>query len=63
MEPQRLKSELGSEVVFWGGGCDTRNILNLGTPEEVRQDVLERMDVFSPEIGRASCRERVCLYV
>jgi len=55
MEPAHLKREFGSEVVFWGGGCDTLNILNLGTPEEVRQDVLERIDVFSPAGGFVFC--------
>ena len=28
MEPERLKREFGEDITFWGGGCDTRHILN-----------------------------------
>jgi uroporphyrinogen decarboxylase len=47
MEPERLKREFGSEVVFWGGGIDTRRVLNSGSPDLVRKEVLTRMEVFS----------------
>jgi uroporphyrinogen-III decarboxylase len=47
MEPERLKREFGREMVFWGGGCDTRNVLPKGTPEEVREHVRRNVDVFS----------------
>ena len=33
MEPERLKQEFGKDITFWGGGADTRHILNRGTPE------------------------------
>jgi uroporphyrinogen decarboxylase len=55
MEPKRLKREFGKDIVFWGGGCDTRNILNSGTPEDVRKDVLERIEIFSPGGGFVFC--------
>jgi uroporphyrinogen decarboxylase len=55
MEPRRLKSEFGKDIVFWGGGCDTRTILNLGTPQDVRRDVLERIEIFSPNGGFVFC--------
>jgi uroporphyrinogen decarboxylase len=55
MEPKRLKREFGSEVVFWGGGCDTRNVLNTGSPEDVRRDVIERLEIFSPGGGFVFC--------
>lgn len=51
MEPARLKSEFGSEVTFWGGGADPREILNRGTPEEVAADVTRRLEVFAPGGG------------
>ncbi len=51
MEPKRLKREFGRDITFWGGGCDTRQILNLGTPAEVRAHVLERLDIFAPGGG------------
>ena len=35
MDTRRLKETYGSEIVFWGGGADTQQILPFGTPEEV----------------------------
>jgi uroporphyrinogen decarboxylase len=55
MEPRRLKQEFGSEVVFWGGGCDSRSTLNFGTPEEVRRDVRERLEIFAKGGGFVFC--------
>lgn len=51
MEPERLKREFGNDITFWGGGADTRNILNHGSPEAVRADVLDRLKVFAPGGG------------
>ena len=51
MDPIRLKAEFGDRLVFWGGGCDTQNILDRATPDEVRQHVKERMEIFSPGGG------------
>lgn len=51
MEPYRLKKEFGSEVTFWGGGCDTRTMLNTATPDKVKRHVTERMEIFSPGGG------------
>lgn len=51
MEPRRLKAEFGRDITFWGGGADTRHILNRGTPGEVRRDVLERLEIFAPGGG------------
>ncbi|MDR2377092.1 MAG: methyltransferase, partial [Treponema sp.] len=41
----------GDRVVFWGAGVDTQKVLPLGTPEEVRSQVLERLKIFSPGGG------------
>lgn len=51
MEPERLKREFGADVTFWGGGIDTRAVLNRGTPAQVRKQVLERLEIFSPGGG------------
>jgi uroporphyrinogen decarboxylase len=48
MEPARLKAEFGRDVVFWGGGCDTRNVLPNGTPDEVRAHVRRMVDILAP---------------
>ena len=47
MEPFRLKQEFGKDVTFWGGGTDTRSILNTGTVKDVKEDVKRRLEVFS----------------
>ncbi|MEI8038529.1 MAG: uroporphyrinogen decarboxylase family protein [Verrucomicrobiota bacterium] len=51
MDAARLKREFGKDITFWGGGSDTRAILNHGTPELVRQDVLDRLKIFAPGGG------------
>ena len=51
MDPARLKREFGSDITFWGGGADTRAVLNHGTPGAVREDVLERLRIFAPGGG------------
>ena len=51
MSPQRLKDAFGKDVTFWGGGADTRSILNLGTPEQVREHVCENIEILSPGGG------------
>lgn len=51
MEPKILKKEFGKDITFWGGGCNTRSILNRGTPEEVRENVLRNLENFAPGGG------------
>ena len=51
MDPQTLKDTYGKDVVFWGGGVDTQQVLPFGTPEEVREQVLQRLDIFSKDGG------------
>jgi hypothetical protein len=46
MDPTRLKAEFGSQISFWGGGIDTQRTLPFGTPEEVREQVGSRMEIF-----------------
>ena len=33
-------------VVFWGGGVDTQKDLPFGTPDDVRVQVRERLQIF-----------------
>ena len=51
MDPQRLKKEFGRDVTFWGGGCDTTNILNNASPAEVKDHVKKRIEIFAPGGG------------
>lgn len=47
MEPEKLKKEFGNEITFWGGGIETVGTLNNGTPELVRKEVLQRLEILS----------------
>ena len=51
MDPMMLKREYGEDITFWGGGCDTTSVLNKAMPQEVRDHVLKRMEIFSPGGG------------
>jgi len=51
MEPERLKREFGRDICLWGGGCDTREVLPRGTPEEVEEDVRRRVSILGPGGG------------
>ena len=51
MELHRLKREFGKDLTFWGGGCDTREILPNGKPADIRQHVKENVEIMSPGGG------------
>ena len=51
MDPEHLKKRYGDRIVFWGGGVDTQKTLPFGTPEEVREQVLRRCEIFSQNGG------------
>jgi len=51
MDPRTLKASFGDRITFWGGGVDTQRVLPFGTPDEVRAQVQERMQVFGPDGG------------
>ncbi len=46
MEPEKLKKEFGRFITFWGGGCNTRDILPFKTPKEIKEDVKRRIEAF-----------------
>ena len=51
MDPTELKERFGKDLVFWGGGVDTQKTLPFGTPEEVYNEVLERIRLFNDPTG------------
>jgi len=51
MNSKKLKAEFGNDIVFWGGGCDTQTVLNLGTPQQVRDEVKRRIEDLAPGGG------------
>lgn len=46
MDPVKLKKTYGRDLVFWGGGVDTQKTLPFGTPEDVYNEVRERIRIF-----------------
>lgn len=51
MNPIELKRDYGRDIVFWGGGVDTQDVLPHGTPAEVRDDVRRNIDALAPGGG------------
>jgi uroporphyrinogen decarboxylase len=56
MDTAALKRDLGREIAFWGGGCDTQHVLNRGTPAEVREEVKRRIGDLAPGGGFVFCQ-------
>jgi len=50
MEPAVLKKEFGKDLVFWGGGCDTKT-LTLKSPEIVKEEVKRNIDILFKDGG------------
>ncbi|MDR1948281.1 MAG: methyltransferase [Spirochaetaceae bacterium] len=51
MDPRMLKEKWGDKFTFWGGGVNTQKTLPFGTPEEVYNEVTERLSIFAPGGG------------
>ena len=51
MDPAHLKQAYGDRFTFWGGGCDTRQVLPHGTPDEIRAHVRDQIEILSPGGG------------
>ena len=51
MDGKTIKEKYGDKFTFWGGGVDTQHVLPFGTPDQVRKQVLERLEMLSPGGG------------
>ena len=51
MDARELKAEFGRDIVLWGGGCDTQDILPNATPEAVRRHVQRQLEILGPGGG------------
>lgn len=51
MDAAGLKREFGRHLTFWGGGCDTQNVLMRGKPVEVAEHVREQVETLKPGGG------------
>jgi uroporphyrinogen decarboxylase len=50
-DTRELKRIFGRELSFWGGVCDTQQILPFGTPDQVRDETRRRLDDLMPGGG------------
>ncbi|MFC1608514.1 uroporphyrinogen decarboxylase family protein, partial [Candidatus Latescibacterota bacterium] len=44
MDTKRLKREFGKDITFWGGGCDTQQVLRNGSRQDIHDEVKRRID-------------------
>jgi uroporphyrinogen decarboxylase len=51
MDTKVLKREFGRDITFWGGGCDSQDVLPFGIAEEVADEVKRRIDDLAPGGG------------
>jgi uroporphyrinogen decarboxylase len=51
MDTKKLKREFGKDLTFWGGGCDTQNVLPFGSSKEVEEEVKRRIEDLAPGGG------------
>ena len=51
MDAGQLKAEFGKDLTFWGGGCDTGDVLPNGTPKQVAEHVKKQVEILSPGGG------------
>ncbi len=51
MDPVKLKKEYGKHLTFWGGGANMQYTVNQGTVDDIRKEVRELIEIFSPGGG------------
>ncbi len=51
MDPGTLKSNYGTQLVFWGGGIDSQHILPFSSVQEIRREVQKNLAFFKPGGG------------
>ena len=51
MDPAKLKEKYGRKIVFWGGGCDTQNILGKADKTALEEHVINLIRIFAPGGG------------
>ncbi len=51
MDAKELKRDFGKDIVFWGGGVNTQQTFPFGTPKQVREEVLNILEIFGKDGG------------
>jgi uroporphyrinogen decarboxylase len=47
MEPLQLKKDFGKDIVFWGGGIDTQDVLPNGTPQQIKDHIKQNIEALA----------------
>lgn len=55
MGASELKRKYGDQIVFWGGGANTQQVLGVVSPEEVGRHVQELVHIFKSGGGYVFC--------
>jgi uroporphyrinogen decarboxylase len=56
MGTAKLKREFGKDLTFWGGGCDTQEVLPHGTVQDVKDEVMRRVGDLAHDGGFVFCQ-------
>jgi len=51
MDAAKLKAEFGTDITFWGGGCDTQQVLPETSPQQVADHTRKQIEILSPGGG------------
>ena len=51
MDPASIKGKYRGRFCFWGGGCNTQEVLNRKSPDEVEAHVKSQLDIWKPYEG------------
>jgi hypothetical protein len=51
MDPVHLKNTYGKDLVFWGGGIDTQDVLPNSSPVKIKEEVLRLCEIFAKDGG------------
>ncbi len=51
MDAAALKAEFGDSITFWGGGCNTQQLLPTATPEQITRHVKQQVSILNPNGG------------
>lgn len=49
MDPERLKSTYGGQIIFWGGGADLQNFVAGATVPQIKEHVAGLLNVFAKD--------------
>jgi uroporphyrinogen decarboxylase len=58
MNPRILKEKFGDKITFWGGGCDTQNVIS-SSVNEIEKEVKDKIKILAPKGGYIFSQEQI----